>query len=75
MASKTFTQLSNEINTAVANSPQLRFTMPNMGQLNTIQRGLEEKHARLVEAKRRMERLKSELNLSDEDMASLVEDE
>ncbi|MDW9364089.1 hypothetical protein GOA99_23210 [Sinorhizobium meliloti] len=75
MASKTFTQLSTEINTAVRNSPQLRFTMPNMNQLNIIQRGLEEKHARLVEAKRRMERLKSELNLSDEDMASLVEDE
>ncbi|WP_156392985.1 hypothetical protein [Rhizobium sp. Root1220] len=46
-----------------------------MSKLNTIQRGLEEKHARLVEAKRRMERLKNELNLSDEDMASLVEDD
>jgi hypothetical protein len=49
--------------------------MPNINQLNIIQRGLEEKHARLVEAKRRMERLKSELNLSDEDMASLIEEE
>ena len=36
MSSKTFTQLSTEINTAVANSPQLRFEMPNMSQLNTI---------------------------------------
>lgn len=75
MATRTFAQLASEIDTAVANSPQLRFTMPNMSQLNTIQRGLEEKHARLVEAKRRMERLKSELNLSGEDMVGLVEDE
>jgi superfamily I DNA and RNA helicase len=75
MNNKTFGQLATEINTAVANSPQLRFTMPNMNQLNVIQRGLEEKHARLVEAKRRMERMKNELNLSDEDMVSLVEDE
>jgi len=75
MANKTFSQLASEINTAVANSPRLSFTMPNMSQLNTIQRGLEEKHARLVEAKRRMERMKNELNLSDDDMASLVEDD
>lgn len=75
MANKTFSQLTSEINAAVANSPRLSFTMPNMSQLNTIQRGLEEKHARLVEAKRRMERMKNELNLSDNDLASLVEDD
>ncbi|CUX21351.1 DEAD/DEAH box helicase [Agrobacterium genomosp. 13] len=75
LATKTFSQLALEINAAVANSPRLTFTMPNMSQLNTIQRGLEEKHARLVEAKRRMERLRNELNLSAEDMASLVEDD
>lgn len=75
LATKTFSQLALEINAAVANSPRLTFTMPNMSQLNTIQRGLEEKHARLIEAKRRMERLKNELNLSAEDMASLVEDD
>ncbi|QKJ91622.1 DEAD/DEAH box helicase [Agrobacterium pusense] len=75
LTSRTFTQLSHEISTALGNSPRLRFTMPNMSRLNIIQRGLEEKHARLVEAKRRMERLKSELNLSDEDMVRLVEDD
>lgn len=75
LASKTFSALSSEINTALKNSPQLIFKMPNIGQLNIIQRGLEEKHARLVEARRRMERLKSELNLSDEDLASLVEED
>jgi superfamily I DNA and RNA helicase len=75
LATRTFSQLAHEIDEAVANSPRLTFTMPNMSQLNTIQRGFEEKHARLVEAKRRMERLKNELNLSDEDMASLVEDD
>lgn len=75
MKSKTFSQLAAEINAAVENSPRLRFTMPNMTKLNMIQRGLEEKHARLVEAKRRMERIKNELNLSDEDIVSLVEDD
>ncbi|MGV1777151.1 DEAD/DEAH box helicase [Agrobacterium fabrum] len=75
MTGKTFSQLANEINDAVKNSPQLRFTMPNMTELNMIQRGLEEKHARLVEAKRRVERMKNELNLSDEDIVSLVEED
>ena len=55
--------------------PRIEFTMPDMNKLNTIQRGLEEKHARKIEAKRRIERMKSELNLSDEDLSSLIEDE
>ena len=49
--------------------------MPDMTNLNTIQRGLEEKNARIIEAKRRVERMKDELKLSDEDIASLIEGE
>lgn len=73
--SRTFAALSSEMQLALGKSPRIEFTMPDMTKLNTIQRGLEEKHARIIEAKRRMERIKSELNLSDNDMASLLGEE
>lgn len=72
--SKTFKQMQREFDTAIENSPRIKFTMPDMNQLNTIQRGLEEKHARILEAKRRMEKMKNELNLSDDDLNSLIEE-
>jgi superfamily I DNA and RNA helicase len=71
---KTFLKLTEEVKTALQNSPRIKFVMPDMTHLNTIQRGLEEKHARIIEAKRRVERMKAELKLSDEDIASLIED-
>jgi len=70
--SRTFTALCSEVQQALSKSPRIEFIMPDMTNLNTIQRGLEEKHARIIEAKRRMERMKSELSLSDEDIASLI---
>lgn len=72
---KTFVSLSQEIEIALTMSPRITFTMPDMTSLNTIQRGLEEKHARIIEAKRRVERMKHDLKLSDDDMARLFEDE
>ena len=75
IAGKTMTQLCSEIDTALSLSPEIKFVMPDLNHLNTIQRGLEEKHVRLLEAKRRMERVKNDLNLSDEDIASLMVDD
>ena len=73
--SRTFAALEAEVAKARAKSPQIEFTMPDMTNLNTIQRGLEEKHARIIEAKRRMDRMKDELSLSDDDIASLFTEE
>lgn len=73
--SKTFQKLAGEVETACKKSPRIEFVMPDMTSLNTIQRGLEEKHARIIEAKRRMVRMKKELNLSDGDMLDLLEDD
>jgi septal ring factor EnvC (AmiA/AmiB activator) len=49
--------------------------MPNMTKLNTIQRDLEERHARMAEAKSRISKLKDDLNLTADDMQSLIEDD
>lgn len=72
---QTFDKLAAEIRRANQKSPRIEFRMPDMTSLNTIQRGLEDKHARIIEAKRRMARMKTELKLSDEDMAHLVEED
>lgn len=72
---KNFERLREEVATALSKSPRIEFIMPDMNNLNTIQRGLEEKHARLLEAKRRVDRIKSEFNLSQDDMANLIEEE
>jgi superfamily I DNA and RNA helicase len=72
---RTFAALEAEVDKARAKSPRIEFTMPDMTNLNTIQRGLEEKHARIIEARRRMDRMKDELSLSDDDIASLFTEE
>ena len=72
--SKVLDGLKIEVQTALEKTPQIEFTMPDMNTFNTIQRGLEERHERLIEAKRRMEKMKRELNLSDKDLDSLIED-
>lgn len=69
---ETFQNIAAEVKTALDKSPRIEFVMPDLNHLNTIQRGLEEKHARIIEAKRRFERMKNELNLSDEDLISLM---
>jgi superfamily I DNA and RNA helicase len=68
-------KLFKEIDQARALSPRIKFTMPDMTKLNTIQRGLEEKHARKLEARQRIDKIKRELNLTDEDLSSLIEDD
>lgn len=73
--SKTFEKLTEEVAKSLNKSPRIEFTMPDMNNLNTIQRGLEEKHARIIEAKRRVEHIKRELKLSDTDIMKLIEDE
>lgn len=72
---RTFAALEAEVAKARAKCPRIEFTMPDMTNLNTIQRGLEEKHARIIEARRRMDRMKDELSLSDDDIASLFTEE
>ncbi|GBQ91297.1 superfamily I DNA/RNA helicase [Gluconacetobacter johannae DSM 13595] len=72
---KNFARLRGEVVMALSKSPRIEFVMPDMTNLNTIQRGLEEKHARLLEAKRRVDRIRSEFNLSQDDMANLLEEE
>lgn len=75
VAGKNLMRLSAEVEKAKNMCPRIEFIMPDMNKLNTIQRGLEEKHARKIEAKRRMERMKSELNLTDEDLSGLIEND
>ncbi|NYZ11804.1 ATP-binding domain-containing protein [Azospirillum sp. RWY-5-1] len=72
---RTFTALCSEVRIALSKSPRIEFNMPDMTNLSTIQRGLEDKHARIVEAKRRVERMKSELGLTDDEIADLLEED
>lgn len=69
-----FRRLLDEIKKTQEFSPEIRFTMPNMTELNTIQRDLEEKHVRLTEARTRFEKMKSELKLTEDDIQTLIED-
>jgi len=69
-----FQKLQDEIEEAIQHIPRIHFEMPDMNTLNTIQRGLEERHARRIEAKRRLEKMKNDLNLSNEDIGSLIEE-
>jgi superfamily I DNA and RNA helicase len=74
LETKVFVGLRTEIEKALSKAPRIEFQMPDMNTFNTIQRGLEEKHERIIEAKRRIEKMKSDLNLSNDDMGSLIED-
>jgi superfamily I DNA and RNA helicase len=73
--SKQYQQLVDEIALVKQNTPKIVFNMPNMTELNTIQRDLEERHARMAEAKTKFEKLKDEYKLTDDDMQSLIEDD
>jgi superfamily I DNA and RNA helicase len=72
---KQYQQLKDEIASVNKNTPKIVFNMPNMTELNTIQRDLEEKHARMAEAKTKFEKLKDEYKLTDDDLQSLIEDD
>jgi len=67
-----FQGLRAEISQALQNAPELRFVMPDSGQINTIQRDLAEKDARLIRAREEMNRMKDDLGLTDEDLRVLL---
>jgi len=70
-----YKKLLAEIEETKKHVPEIRFVMPDMTNLNTIQRDLEEKHARLTEAKTKLEKVKEDFNLTVEDFQSLIEDD
>jgi len=67
-----FNQLHREMTAALANAPELRFSMPNPQEIETIQRDLAERDARLLRAREEMNKVKEELGLTDEDLANLL---
>lgn len=69
---ESFTPLSTEIERALANAPELRFVMPNPREIETIQRDLAERDARLLRAREEMNKVKEELGLTDDDLADLL---
>ena len=67
-----FGKLKAEIDLALANAPDLRFAMPDLAQIELIQRDLAEKDARLMRAREQMDELKNELGLTDDDLKQLI---
>jgi len=67
-----FAALHTEIEKAFSLAPELRFTMPDPEEIETIQRDLAERDARLLRAREEMEKVKEELGLTDEDLANLL---
>ncbi len=67
-----FVPLSEEIDRAMRFAPEMRFVMPDPRQIETIQRDLSDRDARLQRAKAEMERMKDELGLTDDDLRSLM---
>ncbi len=68
-----FEQLETEIEAALEHAPELRFTMPDLRQIEMIQRDLAERDARLLRAREQMEKVKGELGLTDEDLRTILE--
>jgi superfamily I DNA and RNA helicase len=68
-----FAPLREEIRRALACAPELRFTMPDLAEIDLIQRDLAERDARLLRAREEMNRMKQDLGLTDEDLAALIE--
>lgn len=69
-----FLPLQQEIERALRTAPEMRFRMPDPKTIETIQRDLSEKDARIQRAREEMERLKDALGLSDADLATLLEE-
>jgi superfamily I DNA and RNA helicase len=67
-----FAALHGEINKALELTPELRFIMPDPKQIETIQRDLAEKDARLQRARAQMDKVKDELGLTDEDLKTIL---
>lgn len=67
-----FAPLHAEIKQAIANAPVLRFDMPDPEEIETIQRDLTERDARMLRAREKMNEVKEELGLTDDDLADLL---
>ncbi|MEG3167294.1 ATP-binding domain-containing protein [Sphingomonas sp. LB3N6] len=67
-----FIPLLREMNQAMANAPELRFTMPDPLEIETIQRDLAERDARLLRAREEMNKVKDELGLTDDDLVDIL---
>jgi superfamily I DNA and RNA helicase len=67
-----FTGLQAEIDRAMQNAPELRFMMPDPAAIETIQRDLGAKDAKLLRAREEMNRMKDDLGLTDEDLRALL---
>ncbi|GBQ87736.1 DEAD/DEAH box helicase [Gluconobacter albidus] len=66
-----FSALEKEILSALSDTPEMKFIMPDINKIDLIQRDLSEKDARLQRAESEMQRIKESLNLSDEDMKNI----
>ena len=73
--SSRFQQLQEEMYQAIKLSPEMHFVMPDVEQIELIQRDLKDKDARLLEARMKMDRIKEEMNLTDDDLFSVLDNE
>lgn len=73
--SSSFMKLVEEYHSAIAQSPELVFLMPDLEQIEMIQRDLKDKDARLLEARMKMDRIKDEMSLTDDDLFSVLDRE
>jgi superfamily I DNA and RNA helicase len=67
-----FKQLQGELGVALKFAPDLRFTMPDPKEIETIQRDLAVKDARLLRAREEIDKLRDALDLSEEDILKLL---
>jgi hypothetical protein len=62
-----FARLRDEIVKALEVAPLMKFNMPDPDEIETIQRDLSEKDARIQRARAEMERVKEAFGLTDDD--------
>ncbi len=67
-----FETLRKEIDIALKLAPNMEFVMPDRTRIETIQRDLSEKDARLQKAREELERLQETLGLSEEELKDVV---
>lgn len=67
-----FAALHAEILRALELTPELQFVMPDPKEIETIQRDLAVRDARLLRAREEMNKMKEELGLTDEDLVSVL---
>ena len=67
-----FAPLEVEVAKALSIAPLMHFRMPDLDEIETIQRDLSEKDARIQRARAEMERLKESLGLTEEDLREVL---